>query len=179
MRLVALVQRREMWNNISRRLWIRGSRRILQVSAWLMTPCVTSSLVNAYVAAAATLLGKKIKYGHLHTGKTGIAPVQWKQGSPLIPFMSCIYFSPEECGRVGGAVAATVYLSHAAILDILLAFYYMPAHRMNDRVCGGGKGTENARSDGWGWLGKHSTGLNRKGEQCDLTHVKLLWVKCA
>lgn len=110
-----------MWNNISRRLWIRGSRRILQVSAWLMTPRVTSSLVNAYAAAT---LGKKIIYGY--TGKT---PVQWKQARDPHS-IHVIYFSPEECGVSGRwgwcccCCSSCCYglLSHAAILDILLAF---------------------------------------------------------
>lgn len=61
MSAVVVVQRREMWGDISRRSWIRGSRSILQVSAWLMTPRVTSSLLLN--ACAAATLGKKIKYG--------------------------------------------------------------------------------------------------------------------
>lgn len=107
MRVVA-VQRREMWNDISRRLWIRGSRRILQVSAWLMTPRVTSSLVNAYAAAT---LGKKIIYGY--TGKT---PVQWKGPHSCHLFLT---WGMQGCLWVGVCYGL---LSHAVILDILLAF---------------------------------------------------------
>lgn len=60
-----------MWSNISRRLWIRGSRRILQVSAWLMAPRVTSSLNALYDT------WQKNKIYHRLNGRTHSCHLTW------------------------------------------------------------------------------------------------------
>lgn len=124
-----------MLNDISRRLWIRGSRRILQVSAWLMTPRVTSSLVNAYAAAT---LGKKIIYGY--TGKTH----RFNERGP--PFTSSISHLRNagwmQEGGGGGGPYCHMQRSRTSFLHLLP---YMPAE--DEWSSGGGFGTRSVMEE--------------------------------